>query len=337
MFDLRFIALTVGLFAAAFFGVRWLTAGAPVPLPTVVSLQPDPHIPTFVEKSRKDIAEQHERDWLASQTVQGDDDPERNRLRAAVIEAATGFTLSPCNDALKTQYLDAAAAYARAFVTLGGCPNYPSCIPDDAAMERANQIFRSPADARVKRAITAVHRMGISVKDYPGRIGSAVAHLGGPADNFGEPFSCTSPQARAAKPLDDSPAGAPPPGPVARVADRKDIDRGSREHYRNRTIDMLRHPGPAWCSDPGRQDLLRGIDQYYSVRYGALHLGIRTPEEQREIEQAWSTALDKQIDGLVREFFVSGYFRRQDLRKSALIDEVLAGAVSGGHACERRG
>jgi hypothetical protein len=338
VFDIRFIALTLALFAGAFFGVRWLAAGAPVPLPTVVPLQADARLPTFVEKSRQDIGEANERDWLASQTVQGDDDAERNKLRAAVIEAATAFTVSPCNDPLKQQYLAAAAAYARAFVTLGGCPNYPSCVPDHALMERANQIFRSPADARAKRAIDAVHKMGISIKDYPNKIGPAVSHLAGSGSAFpgDEPFSCSSAQARAAKPLDDSRAGTPAPGPVAQVQDRKEIDRYSRELYRNRTIEMLRRPGPAWCSEPGRRDFLGGLNQYYSVRYGALHTGVRSREEQLEIEKAWSTAVDKQIDTLVREFFVVGYFRRQDLRKSPLVDEVLAGAVSGAHACDSR-
>jgi hypothetical protein len=55
------------------------------------------------------------------------------------------------------------------------------------------------------------------------------------------------------------------------------------------------------------------------------------------VEKAWSTPLDQQIDGLLREFFVSGYFRRQDLRKSPIIDDVLSGAVPTGHACADNG
>lgn len=335
MFDFRFIAAVIALFAVSFFGVRWLAAGAPVVLPTVADLKPDARIPTFVEKSRKDIAAAHERDWLASKTAQGDEDPERNKLRAAVIEAATAFTLSPCSDALKRQYLEAAAAYARAFVTLGGCPNYPSCLPDDALMERANQIFRSPADARVKRAIEAIHRMGISTKDYPNKIGPAVAHLAGSGVSFGdEPFSCTSAQARAAKPLDDSPAGTPPPRPVTQTRDQNEIDRATHEHYRNRMIESLRRPGPAWCSDPERRIFVNGIRQWYSLRHSALHgPAVRTPEEKREIEQAWSSALDQQIDTLVREFFVAGYFSRKDLGWAPWFDEVFSGATPSGHAC----
>jgi hypothetical protein len=335
MFDIRSILLIVALFAVGFVGVRWVAAGAPVPVFRVVDLKPDARIPTFVEKSRKDIAEMREQEWLASKTAQGDDDLERNKLRAAVIAAATAFTLSPCNSALKQQYLDAAAAYARAFVTLGGCPDYPACDPNDALMERANQVFKSPADGRVKQAIRAVHRMGITVKDYPGKIGYALAHLTGSGIPFGEEeFSCTSPQARAAKPIDDKPVPPPPRGNVV-TRDQKDIDRHTREHYRNATIELLRRPGPAWCRDPQRALFVTGMNQYYSMRYMAQHgNAVRTREEQLEVEQAWSTALDQQIDGLVREFFVAGYFSRQDLQKSPLIDQVLAGATSTGHACD---
>jgi hypothetical protein len=335
MFDFRFMVAVLALFAVSFFGVQWLVAGAPVPLFGIVPLTPDARIPTFVEKSRKDIAAAHERDWLASKTVQSDGDPERDKLRADVIEAATAFTLSPCSDELKRQYFEAAAAYARAFVTLGGCPNYPSCAPDDALMERANQIFRSPADARVKRAIDKVHKMGISIKDYPDKLGPAVSHLSGSGFSFDDaPFSCTSPQARTAKPLDDSPGGTPPPVPVSKTRDQKDIDRDTHEHYRKRMIETLRRPGPAWCSDPERRIFLNGIRQYYGLRDSALHgPAVRTPEEKREIEKAWSSALDQQIDGLVREFLVAGYFSRKDLGWAPWFDQVFPGATSTDHAC----
>jgi hypothetical protein len=337
MFDIRSISLIAALFAVGFFGVRWITAGAPVPVFGVADLKPDARVPTFVEKSRKDIAEMREQEWLASKTAQGDDDPERNKLRAAVVAAATAFTLSPCNSALKQQYLEAAAAYARAFVTLGGCPDYPACTPNDALMERANQVFKSPADGRVKQAIRAVHDMGITVKDYPGKFGQPVAHLSGSGVPFGEEgFSCTSPRARAAKPIDDKPIAAPPPQRNAAITpDRKQIDRDRREHYRNRMIEDLRRPGPAWCRDPGRRLFISGLNQYYVMRFTAQHgNAVRTREEQLEVEQAWSTALDQQIDVLVRDFFVAGYFRRQDLQKSPLIDQVLSGATSTGHACD---
>jgi hypothetical protein len=179
--------------------------------------------------------------------------------------------------------------------------------------------------------------MGITVKDYPGKFGQPVAHLSGSGVPFGEEgFSCTSPRARAAKPIDDKPIAAPPPQRNAAITpDRKQIDRDRREHYRNRMIEDLRRPGPAWCRDPGRRLFISGLNQYYVMRFTAQHgNAVRTREEQLEVEQAWSTALDQQIDVLVRDFFVAGYFRRQDLQKSPLIDQVLSGATSTGHACD---
>jgi hypothetical protein len=80
------------------------------------------------------------------------------------------------------------------------------------------------------------------------------------------------------------------------------------------------------------------VGGYYRLRYSDQHnYAVRTPAEQAQVEKAWSTPLDQQIDGLLREFFVSGYFRRQDLRKSPIIDEVLSGAVPTGRACADNG
>ena len=96
----------------------------------------------------------------------------------------------------------------------------------------------------------------------------------------------------------------------------------------------MRRPGPAWCSDPERPIFLNGIRQYYGLRDSALHgPAVRTPEEKREIERAWSSALDQQIDGLVREFFVAGYFSRKDLGWGRHFDELLSGAAPSGHVC----
>jgi hypothetical protein len=210
MLNVRSAMLIFVVFAGAFYGVRWIRDGMPIPGVHVVPLTADSRIPNFAESSRKHIAAAREQEWLESQTAQSDGDPERDRLRTAVIEAATAFTLSPCNDEFKDQYLQAAAAYARSFETLAGCPKYPTFSGDrDALMERADKIFKSPADGPVKGAIQAVHDMGISTKDYPGGIGPAVAALSGSGNwPFGE-FSCTRAKASVAR--RDHPDPAPTP------------------------------------------------------------------------------------------------------------------------------
>jgi hypothetical protein len=337
MLDVRSVVLAVVLFAGAFLGVRWVSLGAPIPMLRIVDLKPDPSIKSFVERTREHIAADHEREWRDSRTAQGDGDPERARLREAVIAAATAFTGSPCNAEFKQQYFDAAAAYARAFMTLRGCPKYPSsCNGTDAQLEIANTAFRTPADGRVKEAVRAVHAMGIGGKDYPDRLGLVLVHLSDSNGGMGGEFSCTAVHAEAApKRSDDRPATPLPPAHyVDNTPTRQDIDRDTREHYRKAVIDALRAPSPALCTDPKHRNFVTGVNQYYRMRYMAQHNHAdRSREEQAEVERAWSTALDKQIDSLVQEFFVDGYLRPNDLEKSPLTDQVLAGLTWVGRAC----
>ena len=147
---MRIMLMVVTLFAVSFFGVRWVTQGGPIPALRIVDLKPDPRIETWEQRSRRHVAEDRDQEWLESKTAQGDGDPERTKLREAVVETATAFRLSPCNDALKKKYIEAAAAYARAFAVLGGCPNFPICRPNnDAEMENAKKVFKLdvPPDA----------------------------------------------------------------------------------------------------------------------------------------------------------------------------------------------
>jgi hypothetical protein len=337
MSGVRSVILVVVLFAGGFFGVSWIRAGAPIWIWRVVSLKADSRVPTFLERSEKDIAAEREQRRLESKTVQSDGDAERDGLRNAVIDTANAFTLSPCNDVLQRQYFEAAAAYARAFMTLAGCPKYPICTPDDAKRENAEQVFRSPADGRAKQAIRAVHNMGITQRDYPGGIGPVLAKLSDSGHASFNAFSCMSQEASAASRADNN--RAPPPIPERTASEqrtRASLDRDSREHYRDAVLKELRQPGPAWCSDPRRSHLVGSVNQYYTLRYGQqFGPGIRSPEYQAEVERAWSTALDEQIDNLVREFYVQGYLRRGDVHKSSLTDKILAGLAATGHACPK--
>jgi hypothetical protein len=127
------------------------------------------------------------------------------------------------------------------------------------------------------------------------------------------------------------------PGDPREQAFRDKIDGDLRDRARKWALDQLRRPGPGLCNEPGRTPFINGVSGYYAARDSQQHnYAVRTPAEQAQVERAWSTALDQQIDGLVREFFVAGYLRRQDLRKSPIVDEVLSGAVSTGHACGDR-
>lgn len=190
MLDFRLITLVVALFAVGFFGVRWLAAGAPVPLPIVTDLKPDARLPTF----RPYDPRTDRKGWVESKTSQGDNDPDRDKLRQAVIAAATAYRLSPCNEALRQEFLAAAGAYARAFQLALGCQRSHWCVIDDARREQAVQAFGSPYDKRVKEAIAAVHGMGTIVRtDYADGYGSIVAMMAGRGfDIPDQPTPCTA-------------------------------------------------------------------------------------------------------------------------------------------------
>ena len=335
---MRIVLMVVTLFAVSFFGVRWITLGGPIPVLRVVPLKPDPRIETWEQRTRRDLAADREQTWLESKTAQGDGDPERTKLREAVVETATAFRLSPCNDALKKKYIEAAVAYARAFAVLGGCPNYPVCRPDnDALMANANKVFHSPADARVRDAMRAVHEMGIGIKDYPGRIGGAVDHLSGSSARGNEEFSCTAVQAPAPKAVEDRRPSDQPLAPPSRVEagfNRQDIDRETRERRRKNALENLRRPGPALCTGRDREVFVAIINAYYLERNTSQHgFAVRSREQQIEIEREWTSAIDQQIDSLVRDFYSQGYLRPKDLSKSPTVDKVLSGLTWTNRAC----
>jgi hypothetical protein len=348
MSGMRSVLMIVALFAASFLAVRWVTLGAPIPglhVVRIVPLEPNARIEGFAERSRRDIAAAGEREWLESKTAQGDSDPERTKLREALIVAATAFTGSPCNAEFHKQYLAAATAYARAFMTLRGCPKYPSSCPgSDAELELANRTFRTPADGRVKEAIRAVHEMGIGAKDYPDRLGMVLTHLSDSGGGMGGEFSCAAVHVAAGpKPSDEPPtyrAAMPsvPPRRSAVTPTRQDIDRETRGRTRDAALQALRRPGPALCGPVERGNFVATINQYYSMRDTSQHgYAQRSRAEQTEVERAWSTPVDQQIDGLVREFFVAGYLRPGDLRTSMTVGRVLSGLTWTGRACADKG
>jgi hypothetical protein len=232
-----------------------------------------------------------------------DNDPGRAKLRESVIETAAAFRQSPCDVALERRYLDAAAAYARAFAVLGGCPDFPTCRPgSEATMRTAKRVFASSADARVRDAMRAVHDMGIRLTDYPGGLGLAVDYLSeGGARREGQ-FVCTR---------------------VANAHDR----------FRDAALQALHVAGPGLCAATERRKILTAINLYYTQRDNALH----GSTARTRAEQAWSTPGDLQIDGLVREFYTAGHLRPGDLATSPTVEGVLAGIKPGHSACAAAG
>lgn len=83
----------------------WIGFGAPVPFLAIGSLPPDPALPSFTEA----VAE-HERQ-AATVPPASAENPERRKLRKAVLHAARQLEVSPCNANLRKRFLAAAKPF----------------------------------------------------------------------------------------------------------------------------------------------------------------------------------------------------------------------------------
>lgn len=155
MSNLRFLATAVVLFFAVFFGMKWAL--------TIHPLQPDARVPTF-QHVDPDSAE-----YKYLQSSASDSDPTRDRLRNDVIDYAKALGDDPCNQVLRANYIKAAVAYARAWISIVPCSATETCGQSDSQrIDRAAKAFGTPLDRRVREAMTEVHKKaGFSVGDFP--------------------------------------------------------------------------------------------------------------------------------------------------------------------------
>jgi hypothetical protein len=160
----RFIGIAVvcciaSYTAAHFFLVRPLT--------------PNPRLPVFhavdPDSPRKQVEDSH-----ASDT-----DSVRDGLRWAVLDSAESLSPDPCNDGLKTRYVEAAANYARAWLSVAPCLATRTCgSADDPLIRRASEAFGSPLDRRVRDSMKKVHATdAIREEDFSPEIVRHVALL----------------------------------------------------------------------------------------------------------------------------------------------------------------
>ncbi len=115
---------------------------------------------------------------------------------------------------------------------------------------------------------------------------------------------------------------------------RVDLDRMTRDQTRQSALAALRRPGPALCGPTERGNFLATLRQYYAARDLALRdVGSGGPG-QLDDDRAWTTPADKQIDGLVRDFYADGYLQPGDLWGSATVDRVLSGVSPRHRLCD---
>jgi hypothetical protein len=175
LFMSRFILYVSMAFITAFVGVFWAARGFPVGFSGAVAVAPLK--PTLTAKFGDNSGEK-ERQRLAEMQLQDPDNAKRHPLRADALQAATGFTLSPCNTALKEDLVAATMAYAEAFNEIRQCnPIFSNCDP---VFEKAVAVYSTP----LKNALhEAFEKGGISAADFPREIQIAVMSLAGSQGN----------------------------------------------------------------------------------------------------------------------------------------------------------
>src|SRR5262249_47035062 len=139
------------------------------------------------------------------------------------------------------------------------------------------------------------------------------------------------------------------PAPAARPAWserelRDKLDTRVRERSRTAALEWLRRAGPSLCADPDRTHLLNAVNNYYWQRYSQVDQAGRNADLKTRLHAlnprlhaAWSTGIDQQIDGLVREFVTTGYLRSEALATSLPDVARLVAGVRPGGACRQKG
>jgi hypothetical protein len=195
MGTLRFLGLAAFMFAAAFLGMNWFLRVEP--------LKPDPRVPTFQPVDTNSPS------YKLAQSSVSDDDPTRDQLRHDVLDYAKALHDDPCNPVLKREYIAAVTAYARAWLSIAPCVSTRTCGSSDSRrLDRAQQAFGSPLDARVREAMAGVHAKRIfGPGDFPRDTVRLVADLA--ADDAINSAADTKEFRRVQAQFDND--GSPPP------------------------------------------------------------------------------------------------------------------------------
>ncbi|NVO13197.1 MAG: hypothetical protein HXX10_04100 [Rhodoplanes sp.] len=148
------------MFMAGFAVVGWITRGSPVPVLVARAPAPVVSAPTFTE-TREELA----RGGPPPKPQPSDDDAQRNALRQAALQAATGFSLSPCDAGMKAAAIRDITAYAREIADKSGCGRF--MCGGEARMEMATRLFSTALDERVREQVAAAFEVGLRLDDFP--------------------------------------------------------------------------------------------------------------------------------------------------------------------------
>jgi hypothetical protein len=176
------ILLFVSVAASTFVIGVWATRGFPMRSPfasPVAALQPTTNATFGVDKTEE------VRERRTQEAIDDPDNAKRNPLRMEALQAATGYALSPCDASMKANLVAATTAYAAGYAWRDKCnPMFGNC---DAVLERANVMYSSPLDKRVRAALNeAFEKGGVSKDDFPPKLQMEVMTL---ANSQGNPVS----------------------------------------------------------------------------------------------------------------------------------------------------
>ena len=85
----------------------WIGFGAPLPFLAIDSLPPDPELPSF-----KEAVAEHEEQSAVVAPASGEN-PERRKLRQAVLNAARQLEVSPCNESYRKRFVAAVKPFVQ--------------------------------------------------------------------------------------------------------------------------------------------------------------------------------------------------------------------------------
>ena len=186
----RFVTFVVVAFVTAFVGVSWAVRGFPIHTssPQIVAELPALVDTTFGGEHAKEF---ERKAWVAQHTSQSDKNPKLDALRLDALQAATAYKMSPCDETMKRNLVDALTAYARAYQAKLGCSPSMRMFCGDKKIKEAADTFSTPLDQRVKEALfEAFDQKGVVRADFAGDVREDVLQFAGPGLWFDESPVC---------------------------------------------------------------------------------------------------------------------------------------------------
>ncbi len=178
----RFILYACMAFVTAFVGISWAVRGFPMrsSAPDVaVALQPTVTA-TFGDQSAKDYERKM---WESQHTAQSDRNPKLDAIRMDALQAATAYSMSPCDTTMKLNLIAAVTAYAHAWQVKLDCPRPMNMLMfcGDKKLKDAADTFSTPLDKLVRDALEAAfEQKGVVKADFPADVRFDVLQFAGP-------------------------------------------------------------------------------------------------------------------------------------------------------------